>query len=138
MLKKFCGCGIIISQEIKMCPKCADKKKVRDRETKRSYKATRGDKKEQHFYTSADWKLTRDVVKNRDKGLCKLCQSNDRVSFVNTVHHIEELKDEWSLRMNMSNLICLCDRCHLRVHSGYRLGGESKKEIQEKLKAMIL
>ncbi len=142
MLRKFCRCGKIISQEFKMCPECQAKydnriKTVDNKEAYKRYKANRKDFKEQKFYSSREWIFTRDVVKQRDNGICKLCESKDKLSFVDNVHHIEELKDNWSKRTNMDNLICLCDRCHYYVHKKYKKSIADKKEMQEKLRELL-
>jgi hypothetical protein len=141
MLKKFCRCGKIILQEIKLCDECKKKfeykKKLQNKEGYQNYKNKRSDDKEQKFYVSNDWKFTRDVAKDRDKGLCKLCDNKGKLSFVNNVHHIEELKDSWELRLNLNNLVCLCGRCHFYVHKKYKMSSEDKKAMKQKLKELI-
>ena len=140
-LKKFCRCGIIISQEIKLCPKCAERQsylnKESNKEAVKRYSKTRLDAKEQRFYKCNEWRMTREVVKNRDKGVCKRCEYKGRVGFADNIHHIEELKDRWELRININNLICLCDKCHANVHGGYKMNEENKKRIQRELKELI-
>lgn len=141
MLKKFCRCGKIISQEFKMCSECQSKEedrlKISNKNIYKKYKSNRTDFKEQKFYTSKDWKLTREVVKQRDKGLCKLCEDKSKINFADTVHHIEPLKDCWGKRFSSSNLICLCNRCHFYVHKKYDKSNDSKVEMQVKLQRII-
>ncbi|WP_297439080.1 HNH endonuclease [uncultured Clostridium sp.] len=141
MLKKFCRCQKIIPQEMKICDECKKKfeykKKIQDKETYQKYKGKRTDDKEQKFYKTQNWVFTRDVVKARDKGICRLCDSKGKLSFVNNVHHIEELKDTWELRTSMSNLICLCDRCHFYVHKKYKMSNEDKIAMQTKLREIM-
>ncbi len=103
LLKKFCRCGKIIPQEISMCSKCEAKFNNRQQKVYKDYKKRRVDFKEQKFYCSKEWKFTRDSVRQRDDGMCKLCDDN----LSDVVHHIETLKDCWSKRLNMHNLICL-------------------------------
>ncbi|WP_432291574.1 HNH endonuclease [Clostridium baratii] len=141
MLRKFCRCGKLIPQTLKMCEECQYKLDRRDKivnkETYRRYKANRTDIKEQRFYVSKEWIFTRDTVKKRDYGLCKLCERKNKISYVDNVHHIEELKDNWSKRTNLDNLICLCNRCHYYVHKKYKTNEAAKKEMQEKLKELL-
>lgn len=143
MLRKFCRCGVLIPQGKKMCEKCEEKFNIRNRfnesnkEAYRRYKANRTDTKEQSFYSSRDWIFTREAIKKRDKGLCLLCLSKDKISYVDNVHHIEELKEAWSLRLSMSNLVCLCKRCHYYVHLKYKRSEEDKVEVKKKLKELI-
>ena len=141
MLKKFCRCGKLIPQTLKMCAECQSKLEKRDKiinqEIYRRYKANRTDIKEQRFYVSKDWIFTRYTVKKRDHGLCKLCESKNKISYVDNVHHIEELKENWSKRTSLDNLICLCNRCHYYVHKKYKTNEAAKKEMQEKLRSLI-
>lgn len=142
MIKKFCKCGKIISQELKMCTECQTKYDLKinkeiNKAAYKKYKANRKDLKEQRFYSSSEWIFTRDVVKQRDHGFCKLCESKNTLSFVDSVHHIEEIKDNWSKRTNMDNLICLCDRCHYYVHKKYNKSITDKKMMQDKLRELV-
>ena len=141
MLKKFCRCGKLIPQSLKVCNECQAKidarSKTLNKETYKRYKAKRIDLKEQRFYSNRDWLFTRDTVRKRDKYLCKLCESNNKISYVDTVHHIVELKEDWSKRTSLDNLICLCSRCHYYVHKKYNKDFKSKKEMQEKLRSLI-
>lgn len=134
MLKKFCRCGKIISQDIKMCNECEAKFNKDKKKSYKTYKTRRTDTKEQSIYSNnKDWKLTRKAVMNRDNGMCKLCENKHS----DVVHHIEPLKESWSKRFNMSNLICLCNRCHYYVHKKYDKEYKSKVEMQDKLSKLI-
>lgn len=141
MLLKFCKCGKIISQNKKRCDKCEAIYLVRqDRVNKDSYKRykkNRTDIKEQRFYNSNDWKITRATIKNRDKGLCLLCLNKNKISYLDTVHHIIELKEDYTLRTNTTNLVSLCDRCHKRVHRTYNKSLKDKTEMQTLLRNCI-
>ncbi|CEP50284.1 HNH endonuclease domain protein [[Clostridium] sordellii] len=142
MFKKFCRCGKIIPQGLPRCDDCQAKfdKRINVTDNKKAYKkykANRKDFKEQKFYGSKEWKLVKDSVKLRDKGLCMLCDSKGDDMYVDEVHHIVELKEDWSRRFDMNNLICLCKRCHFYVHMKYRKDSKSKKEMQDKLRSLI-
>ncbi|MGL4739357.1 MAG: HNH endonuclease [Sarcina sp.] len=141
MLKKFCRCGKLIPQEIKWCDECKIKyeykKRNSNKEAYRKYKANRTDTKEQLFYVSDEWKFTRDSIKNRDKGVCVLCDSKGKGNFIDNVHHIKELKDAWELRCSFGNLISLCSRCHYYVHLKYKRSDEEKKQMQQTLLDLI-
>lgn len=139
MLKKFCRCGKIIPQDISRCSECEAKLTNRNRKGYKQYKSKRTDIKEQKFYSPSnrEWKITRQAVINRDNGICLLCDSKNNRGYVDDVHHIVELKEDWSRRCDMMNLISLCKRCHLYVHKMYRKDSKSKKEMQDKLKELI-
>ena len=137
-LKKFCRCGKIIPQELKMCSQCEAKLNKQNKKVYKDYRASRTDIKEQRFYVSKEWLFTRVVVKRIDKGLCLLCLSKGMTSSMDTVHHIEELKDNWSKRLSTGNLISLCDRCHSKVHAKYKRNAVDKKEMQRQLEEISL
>jgi len=87
-------------------------------ETHSEYKRNRTDKREQLFYTSTPWIKTRASALRRDHGLCQHCLRDDKVTLAAMVHHIIELKANWSLRLVLSNLVSLCNRCHSRIPKG--------------------
>ncbi|WP_092921302.1 HNH endonuclease [Romboutsia hominis] len=133
MLKKFCRCGKIITQDIKMCNDCEKRFSAEKKKSYKDYRKRRNDLIEQKFYRSDDWIFTRDSVKQRDDGMCKLCERKHS----DVVHHIEPLKEAWSLRFNIDNLICLCNRCHYYVHKKYDKGGSVESQMKSKLTSLI-
>lgn len=56
----------------------------------------------------------RAAVFKRDKGTCRFpgCNSKKKVQ----AHHIKRYVDYLSLRYSVSNGICLCRKCHDRIH----------------------
>ena len=110
------------------CNICKDKVSTRHS----IYKKDRKDTKEQKFYSSKDWIKTRDTIRAIDNNLCLMCLDNNELNNMDTVHHIEELKENWSKRFNKDNLICLCESCHQRIHKKYlinKLGEQSKLKL---------
>ena len=65
-----------------------------------------------------------------------ICYSQGIISSVGAVHHIVELKEDWSKRIDTSNLICVCKEHHDTVHNLY-LDPREKKLLQEDLRSMI-
>ena len=139
MLKKFCRCGKIIPRDIIRCSECEAKFNKRKKQSYIDYKSKRTDIKEQKFYSPSNqaWIITREAIIARDNGLCLLCDSKDNEGYVDEVHHIVELKEDWSRRLDMTNLISLCKRCHFYVHKKYNRDDKSKKEMQDKLRELI-
>lgn len=128
-LKKFCSrCNKIIDYGQRYCDKC---KNISNRD----YNKHKRDKESQLFYNSKPWKTIVEVVKMRDKGLCLHCLSNNKISYYNVVHHIEELKENKDKALDIDNLICLCHSCHAKIHAEYKT--ESKIGVQNKLKDMV-
>ena len=121
-LNKLCRCGRTIPYNADSCENCSGYK----REVYKQYNNRRTDKKEVAFYNSNEWKVVRVVVKDREYGLCKVCQAKEDISYVQTVHHIEELKECWDKRLDIENLIGLCESCHQDIHQEYKKKNKSK------------
>ncbi|WIF94304.1 HNH endonuclease [Caminicella sporogenes] len=138
-LKKLCNrCQKnIIDMSQKYCSECEKIVEDERKERYKRYNQSRTDVKEQKFYQSKEWKHVREIVKSRDKGLCLLCLSEKKINYCDTVHHIEELKVNWNKRLDLDNLICLCESCHQYVHRQYSISEKEKKEMQGKLKKLI-
>jgi 5-methylcytosine-specific restriction enzyme A len=123
-LLKFCpGCRVMIEAGNKYCNECWDKKDKQQKTRHRKYKQQRTDIKEQRFYLSREWIATKTKVISTFKGMCLYSYYiDDRIVPCNTVHHIEELKDSWDRRLDLSNLIPLTERNHQRIHEKYKNG----------------
>lgn len=131
-MKKFCSiCNRnLIDIKEKCCSSCKDKLSKRHS----IYNQYRKDTKEQKFYSSKDWIKTRDTIRAIDNNLCLMCLDNNELNDMDTVHHIEELKEDWAKRFDKDNLICLCESCHQKIHKKYL---SNKEEIQHELKILI-
>lgn len=103
----------------------------------KEYSIKRKDKWEQAFYKSKNWITVRELVKERDFGLCFNCLANKRFKKSDLVHHIIELKESRELGLETSNLLSLCASCHQEIHAKYRKGKVTKMETQEKLKYLV-
>lgn len=73
----------------------------------------------QAFYGSLEWKKVAKEVWKRDKATCQRCRKyhntkENRGTF--DIHHIVGFENV-SLRMKLSNLVLLCEKCHYFVHS---------------------
>lgn len=68
------------------------------------------------FYNSQPWRKKRELILNRDSGLCQECLRNGITTIGNIVHHIIELNDDWNLRLVDDNLEVICQRCHNKQH----------------------
>ena len=65
------------------------------------------------FRSSRTWQRKRLEILERDQHLCKLCLykgviNNEALE----IHHIIALKDNEELKLEDSNLVTLCSRCH--------------------------
>ena len=118
MLKKICRCGKVISYNNKACDKCKSKIELERKQNIKYYKQTtyERDIKYNKFYKSKEWSRVRQVVIARDHALCKDCLDRNTITPYNTVHHIVPIKEEWSKRLDINNLACLCESCHQKRH----------------------
>ena len=135
-LKKICRCGKVIDYGQRYCNECMQRNDRLNKQRHQEYNAKRADDIYIDFYNSGAWKAVRENVRQRDKGLCRSCLAKGTITYMSTVHHIEELKDCWYKRLTPSNLICLCERCHQSIHKVYRQG--NKAEEQDRLRKIIL
>lgn len=129
MLKKKCKCGLIIPLEKSMCDECLKNRKNKYASSKN---VIRKDYKEQQFYCSKRWMAVRDKVRHRDRHLCLLCLDENKIKQVNAIHHIIELKEDWSKRFDTNNLISLCREHHTAIHDIY-FDKKEKQKLQTHL-----
>lgn len=73
----------------------------------------------QAFYGTDEWKNAEQFVRERDENTCQLCgtkQSEDcKRQF--DIHHIYKFDENERLRAHPDNLVVLCHKCHMFVHS---------------------
>jgi len=62
----------------------------------------------------SEWSEIARRVKERAGWRCEICghPHDPENGYCLTVHHLNRIKDD----VSDSNLICLCQRCHLRLH----------------------
>ena len=94
----------------------AEEKKERA-ESNRYYDQHLRDKRAEAFYKSRAWVAARWRVLIRDNYLCQECLRQGYIIRADTVHHKIELKEDWSKRLQIDNLVSLCTECHNRMHS---------------------
>ena len=140
-LKKFCSCcnNCLIDINEKYCEKCKIKKEKEIKENRKDYFKRYNENRDDiySFYNSKEWTSIRAVVKQRDMGLCQVCLMKNIIHYMTTVHHIIELKDNYSLRIDENNLISVCSSCHQKIHREYENGTESKQKMIEVLQEII-
>lgn len=84
----------------------------------------------QAFYTSREWKNVSSVVWKRDKGTCQRCKlrKDEQPDVSYHIHHIVSFKDV-ELRAEASNLVLVCETCHLFIHSRKNINGDFLSKI---------
>jgi len=75
----------------------------------------------QSFYATEEWKQAVKAVWKRDNAICQRCGLDHRTIPVKNrgifdIHHIETFANK-ARRCELDNLVLLCEKCHLFVHS---------------------
>ena len=78
------------------------------------------------FYDSAAWAHKRAAILRRDRYLCRECARYGRRTPATVVHHILPVEQRPDLRLDLDNLVSLCDPCHNKRHP--EKGGGPKEE----------
>lgn len=133
-LKKYCarcGCNNLIDMGEQYCSKHKQTKTERNRE----YDKTQRNKDAKVFYNSAAWKKTRNAVLARDNCIdVYLYVKEKRIVPATLVHHIVELREDWSKRCTMSNLISVSEKTHEGIIKTAYKKDETKKKMQKELR----
>lgn len=64
------------------------------------------------FYHSKEWKAVRLIALTRDNFICVECKKNNKITKAEIVDHVIELRDDYSKRLELTNLQSLCRPCH--------------------------
>ncbi|MDN7145346.1 HNH endonuclease [Liquorilactobacillus mali] len=96
------------------------------RYNKRMYNSD--ESKYQQFYKSTAWRrLSRRFLENNP--ICVKCYEDGVIRKADVVDHVQEVKDNWSRRLDESNLQALCNS-----HHNTKTRNERKKREQKSLK----
>lgn len=116
MPKKVCaaaGCrGITTKRFCLKCQAIADKQNKEQAKKRAKRSASQCDSKYQAFYKTPEWKSLRDRKFKQDS-LCQDCKDNGFMREGHDVDHVIEIKDDWSRRLDITNLRTLCRACHV-------------------------
>lgn len=105
----------------------------------KEYRKYRTDTKEETFYASQQYQKVKNILKEKYKRLdIYEYYINHRIVVGYTMHHIVEIKDDWSRRLDMDNLIYLTESNHQMVHKAYKSGATEKKQMQDLLYSLII
>ena len=115
MIYKLCtSCGRKVPEGT-TCP-C---QKLRIAERNRLYDKHQRDRRSTVFYNSAEWGRVRQRVLDLDKIDVYLYMTQGRVVPADTVHHIIPLKEDWSKRLDINNLMSLHHDTHSALEREY-------------------
>lgn len=129
MIYKRCDhCGRMIPPGTH-CP-CITRKRNKE------YDAHHRDKARKSFYQSREWLDMREEILMRDSRVDRyLLSMTGEVEAATMVHHITPLGEDWSRRLDPSNLISLSDRVHKQIHKLYE--SDANAETRERLFEII-
>ncbi len=136
MLTKFCswhGCKNIIPIDQQYCSahKAAGQQQAASRHTSydKHVRLTR-DKQYHDFYLSTEWERTKRYIHNIYHGLClySILVEGKAVE-ADAVHHIEPIKEAWSKRLDIDNLIPLSASKHNEVEAVYKTEGKLQMQV---------
>ncbi len=119
MPKKICrgkNCENLIPMNGKYCPQCAKVATMDKQEKNKRYDLKVRDPKLVKFYHSSEWNWIRSAALVRDNHLCQECLKQNIIQSAEIVHHIIEIKDDWSKRLQIDNCQSVCKSCHNKLH----------------------
>ncbi len=129
-LKKTCTCGKIIDYSKQCCDECNIKREQNKAQRYKHYDKNIRDKETTSFYNSDEWERTRTEVLRNYKGLDLYeYYINKKIVYVDAVHHIVELKDDWSKRIDISNLIPMTSSTHGMIHKLYKKDKQGTQKL---------
>lgn len=124
MLKKICaatGCKEIIPANERYCDR---HKNAYNHEIRRTV-----DRQYDDFYHSKEWRILQGCIMKKYFGLCVYSYVIEHKTVrAGAVHHIVEIKDNFTLRLCPENLIPLSEETHSMVRKWY---AENKSKTQE-------
>lgn len=93
------------------------------------------DAKSKAFYNSKEWREAQRFVLETDGGIDVYAyMTTGQIIAADTVHHIIPLRDDWSKRIEISNLISLSGATHGRIEKAYHT---DKSRMIRELKEMV-
>lgn len=110
MIQKLCNyptCSEKTPRRIPYCPQHTNESYLRNK----IYDKTKRNEKTKRFYKSKEWKRLRESFLIEKHYLCESCFQP-----ANTVHHIVEVSEDWSKRLDRDNLMSVCAACHNKIH----------------------
>lgn len=136
-LKKYCnhcGCSRRIDISQTYCAEHSKEKTERNAE----YDRLRRDKKAKAFYNSLEWQAARAAVLARDTGIdVYIYMTEKRIIRADMVHHIVELREDYTKRSALDNLISMATATHEGVIRQAYSRPDTKREMQQALREAI-
>lgn len=138
MLLHRCRCGALIPQGMQMCSACTEGSSGQQ-SRHMEYNKYRRNKKTAAFYVSPEWRKTRAFALALYDGIDLYAYYvQHKIMTADMVHHIEEVEDNWSKRLTVSNLFPLSNQNHGIISALYKKDEATKRQTQQLLTGIIL
>lgn len=131
------GCNKILDDGVKYCDRHQIEFEKEQKKRNKEYRQNREDGRENKFYSTDNWIRLRDTARVRFKGLCLICYFKDKIEPLYTIHHIVEVKEDWDCRLDIDNLIAVCQHHHRKIHDEYDKSYKDKKKMQKILFSLL-
>ena len=124
----------------KRCSRCGKRMEAGtvcscQKERHRDYDRHGRDQKSRHYYNSNEWLSARSAALEADDGIdVYIYMTRGEVVAADTVHHIIPLKDDWSRRNDIDNLMSLNHDTHSTIERMYR---DNKHKMEQDLMDML-
>lgn len=133
-----CGCNQKVPQGVAYCKKHTITQAEKNRERHKEYDTHCRDRTAKGFYNSDAWKVARAAALARDNGIDIYLYIVEGVIVpANMVHHIVELKEDYSKRCDVDNLISVSDHTHKTVIDKAYKDDISRAQMQHTLRECI-
>jgi hypothetical protein len=102
------------------------------------YNLRRRNKKAAAFYVSAEWRKVRAFALSLYDSLDMYAYYvQHKIVVADMVHHITEIEEDWTQRLNVENLFPLSDGNHGIISALYKKDEATKRQTQELLRNII-
>ena len=136
MLYKYCSCGLKIEYTQGKCDGCKAKSEEYSKERYKKYRDSKTKYKESQFYNTTAWTKLRNYIVNSYLNMSVYSYYIEgKIVQADTVHHIVEVREDWSKRLNKFNLIPLTRKEHQLIHN--RIEREGSENIRLELEDMV-
>ena len=137
-LMKYCnrtGCNRLVPQGVKYCEvHTITDKAAENRQRHKDYDAHCRNQEAKQFYNSTAWKTLRERVLARDNHIdIYLYVMEKRIVPADTVHHIVELSEDYTKRLDIDNLISISEATHSMISKVYKHQAE-RTQMQKTLR----
>lgn len=132
-----CRCGVLIPQGISLCERCTAAYTGQG-SRHMEYNRTRRDKKAAAFYVCSDWRKVREAAMRLYDGMdIYAYYIQHRIMTADMVHHVVELEEDWTRRLDITNLLPLSNSSHGIISALYEKDEATKKATQQMLLGLI-